>query len=372
MKNCIGIINSGSNRSEYGSLSKTRPDYMLPFGGRYRIIDFSLSNMSNYNLSQVMLYAVRNIRSTLDHIGDGKNWELNRRNNGLVINPPSYDDRIGEHSEIRTFYDSLIYYENSSAEHVYLENPMTIAKVNLRQAYQHFIDCDYDVMIVYSNVEDLEGRYLNMNKLLLDSNDSFVNMGINLGTERRFNLSLGRAFFKKKVFIDIVRDSIEKGNARSIVQAVINNRSRLKIGVYRVETYIEAIRDIVSYYRANLALLDREKYNELFYKGGMVYTKSKDEPSSLYKAGSRVSNSLIANGCIIEGQIENSIIFRGVHVHKNAIVRNCILIQKTDVEEDSVLVNVVSDKYSQVKAGVSLVGSPMNPFVIAKNEVISR
>lgn len=104
----------------------------------------------------------------------------------------------------------------------------------------------------------------------------------------------------------------------------------------------------------------------------MVYTKSKDEPSTLYRDGSRVSNSLVANGCIIEGQVENSIIFRGVHVGKNAIVKNSILIQKTKIEEDAVVVNTISDKYAVVKKGVSLVGSIDNPFVIEKSQIIER
>ena len=228
------------------------------------------------------------------------------------------------------------------------------------------------MLLVYATVEDPLGAYLNMNKLILDSNGSLVNVGINLGTQDVVHLYLSKMFIKKKVFIDIVKDSIEKGNARTMIQAVMNNKSRLKIGTCQVNCHIEMIRDLVSYYRANMALLDPDIYNELFHTGGMVYTKSKDEPSTLYKEGARVSNSLVANGCIIEGQVENSIIFRGVRVHKNAIVRNSILIQKTQVEEGAVLINTISDKYSTVRANVSLVGSPVNPFVIAKNQIIER
>ncbi len=372
MKKCTGIIMSNQLKNNYGSLSQTRPDYMLPFGSRYRIIDFALSNVANYNLSQVMLYAGKNVRSTLDHLGNGENWELNRRSNGLLINPPSFDEMTNLRSEIVTYYDSLTHYEYSNTEVVYVENPMTIAKINLSNAYEDFLDKDYDVMLVYKKTANEEKIYGGMNKVILDSSNQFVNVGVNLGTEDEFNLYLGRVFLKKEVFMSLVKESVENANAQTLLQAIMNHRSRLKIGTYEVSSHVEIIHDTVSYYRANLNLLNKEVYDELFYKGGMVYTKSKDEPSSLYKEGSKVTNSLIANGAIIEGQVENSIIFRGVRVHKNAVVRNSVLIQKTIVGENAVLVNTITDKYSQIEPGVAVAGAESHPFVVGKNEIIER
>ncbi len=372
MKNCSGIIISSNERKDYGALSKTRPDYMLPYGGRYRIIDFALSNMSNYKMSTVMLYAGRNVRSTLDHIGDGKNWELNRRSNGLMINPPSFDELTHEQSELHTFYDSLPHFQFSKTEHIYIENPMAIAKVNLQKAYEEYLDKDYDALLMYESVSDQENLYYGMYKLILDSDHRLVNVGMNLGIHTDFNLYFGRLFIKKKVFLDLVTDSMEKGNAQTLIQAIAANKSRLKIGCYDVNCHVEIICDINSYYQSNLRLLDPRIYQELFYQGGLVYTKSKDEPSALYKEGAQVANSLIANGCIIDGQVENSILFRGVYVHKNAIVRNCILFQKTDVSKDAVVINTITDKYAQIGEGITVAGAVSNPYLVAKSEKIKR
>lgn len=372
MRNCAGIIISAQQGNRYGTLSETRPDYMLPFGGRYRVIDFALSNMANYDLSNVMLYAGKNVRSTLDHIADGKNWGLNRRNNGLLINPPSFDELRRQNSEILTYFDSLKHFEAMECEHIYIENPMYMAKVNINEAYHQFMDGDYDVLLPFKTVNDLEARYYGMHKLILDNNGQLINIGINLGTETMFNLFLSRVFIKAKVFIDLIKDAIEKGNAQTIVHAILNNKNRLKIGAYEVKSHVEVIRDTATYYQANMNLLDHEVYREMFYKGGMVYTKSKDEPSALYKETANARNSLIANGCMIEGQVENSIIFRGVHIHKNAIVRNCILFQKTEIGENAVLINAITDKYSRIGAEVTLVGSSSNPYVVAKNELIGK
>lgn len=104
----------------------------------------------------------------------------------------------------------------------------------------------------------------------------------------------------------------------------------------------------------------------------MVYTKSKDEPSTLYAETAKMSNSLVANGCIIEGEVENSVLFRGVHIHKNAIIRNCIINQGTEIEENAVCVNTITDKNALIESGVTVAGSSNNPYVIGKNQVINN
>ncbi len=372
MKNCSGIILSPGYEDGLGSLVKTRPDYMIPFGGRYRIIDFALSNMANYNVSHVMLYAGRNIRSTIDHISDGSDWELNRRSNGLLINPVVEDAHSGRHSDMETYFESLPFYEHQARENLYLENPMCLAKINLQTAYNYFEEGDYDILILYSEEQDDQGQYSGMNKLILDQSGRLINIGYNLGTNPKIELQIGRFFIKNKVFIDLVKDAKEKGNARTILQAVLNNRSRLKIGTYRVESRILFIHDIRSYYQANMALLDEAVYAEIFEKNGMVYTKSKDEPSTLYTDEADLNNVLVANGCMIEGKVENSILFRGVHVHKNAIVRNCIINQETEIMENAVCVNTITDKNAMIGEGVTVAGAVNNPYVIGKWDQIEN
>lgn len=370
MRTCSGIIISPGESKAFGTLAKTRPDYMLPFGGRYRLIDFALSNMANYNISHVMLFAGNNVRSTLDHIGNGSDWELNRRKNGLLINPRSYDEYTKHPSPIYTYYDSIPFFTKVAHQNIYVEDPMILAKPNIRRAYEEFLENDYDVMILYKQVEDQQGYYNGMKKLVLDDDGRFLNIGYNLGTKPVVDMGIGRTFIKTKVFIDLVNDAIENGNANTIMKAIQNHKNRLKIGTYKVDGHVQFIYDINSYYRSNMVLLDAEKYNELFYEGGMVYTKAKDEPSTLYTETAKSSNSLIANGCIIEGQVENSIIFRGVHVHKNSIVRNCILNQDAVVEEDAVCVNTITDKDAIIGKGVTIAGAINNPFVVSKGQKI--
>ncbi len=374
MKDCIGIIISsqdGPQGSGFGPLTKTRSDYMIPFGGRYRLVDFALSCMSNYSMGRVMLVGGEYLRSTLDHVGDGKSWELNRRNNGLFINPPN---RVSgkDTSTIEAFYDVITFVEETKADNVMIMNPMILSKVDLSEAYEQFKQQNWDAMLFYQNVSDREGLYTQMRKLILDENGRFINIGVNLGTNEQFPLYIDRLFMKKRVFVDLVKNSMEQGNASSLVQAIRNNRARMNIGAYDIRVPALVINDINSYFRANMELLNPEIYDEIFFRGGMIYTKSKDEPSTMYGDTAHVHNSLVANGCVIEGQVENSILFRGVHVAKNAIIRNSILNEKTVVKENAVVVNTVTDKNATIEESVTVAGAYAHPYTVGKNVVVTR
>lgn len=348
MDKCIGVINSGQNKETYGGLCDTRPDYMLPYSGRYRIIDYSLSTMTNNSIQNVVIYGKAHIRSTLDHIGNGQPWELNRKRNGIFIFPPIYESSIAR-NEINSYYQTLTFYEESSANNIFIADPMTITSLNLRTPFDKFIEEDLDVLFLYKSQEDKDALLLQSPKITLDKNGRLFNISINLGTQDRFNLFLGKYFIKKELFIKIIKESVEKGDSSTLVEAILKRMDSLKIGLYEVTDHVEVIKDLRTYFSSSMNLLNREIFNKIYSREKMIYTKSKDEPSSLYNPGCRVTNSLVANGCKISGQVENSIIFRGVQIGKNSIIRNSILMQDTVVGENSILVNVISDKFVKIK-----------------------
>lgn len=370
MQNCIGIIHGGQVSADYGPLCNTRPAYMLPFAGRYRIIDIALSNMANNDFSNVVLYGGKHLRSSLDHIGNGKPWELNRRRNGLVLFPPMIsDERIDDH-EIKTYYTTLRFFEESKEDHLYFVNPMYLNKIDLSDPYDKFCHEDLDVLFFYKKVDDASGQYINQDKLILDKNGAFKNIGINLGTEDSFDLYMHFGFLKKKVFINLVKAAMENCDARTLRQAIINNAKKLKIGVFEITSELIAINGMRSYYEGSMKLLDETLYNHIFYENGVVFTKSKDEPSALYDAHADIANTLVANGCRISGEVENSIIFRGVQIGEGAIVKNAILFQDTVIKAGAVVVNAILDKGCVVEESVSIVGTKQNPYVVGKNSII--
>ena len=149
-------------------------------------------------------------------------------------------------------------------------------------------------------------------------------------------------------------------------------KDRYKINTYEFKGHVDYIRDIKTYYEANFNLLKKDLSMELFFEGGTIYTKTKDEPSTLYKETANVQNSLIANGCVIEGNVDSSIIFRGVKIGKNAIVKNSILMQKSVVEDGAIIVNSILDKQAKVRKGASIAGSPLMPYVVEKYAEVTK
>lgn len=369
MDNILALVYSSEfNPADYGELCKVRPDYMLPYAGRYRIIDFTLSNLTNYDISNVILYAGNKMRSTLDHIGDGRSWELNRRRGGLTINPPNYDKK--NPSEIETYFDTLRGFEESNAEYIFVTNPMYINKVDIGDAKEQLKNQGNDVLIFTKKTEDKDGFFLN--RRIINSNEEGkpANAGFNLGTSDEFDLFAGSILIKRELFIKVLRYAEEKNYISNLLNAIFEYPEDLDIDFYRVNNQLEIIMDTYSFFDANIKLLDREYFDNLFYKDGLVYTKSKDEPSTSYTKESKVKNSLIANGAIIEGEVENSVIFRGVKVKKGAVIKNSIIFQDSVVGDEAILNFVITEKGTQVGKNVKLFGNRSHPFVSSKNEVL--
>lgn len=373
MENTIGIVNNSNLESEFSTLCKSRPVYMLPFGGRYRLIDFILSNMVNNGIKTIAIYTGEKIRSTMDHLGDGKPWNLNSRFQGLFLYPPlKQDPSIERLGDIADFYSTLSFLEMRREEYVMIVNSNIIIMENLDEAYEKFLETKADIMMMYVRQVDETGEYVNTDKLHIDDEGYVTNIGINLGTEKEFNMFVDAYLMKRDVLLKLVKTAVENGNANSLKDAIMRNQNRLSITSYELTGYVEIIRDLRTFFQANMELLNRQKFTRLFTDNGRVFTKTKDEPSTIYRNSPEVENCLIANGCEIEGDVENSIIFRGVKIGKGAIVRNSVIMQKAEVGEGAVIVNSILDKYVTVEKEVSLVGSVNQPYVVGKSETIKK
>lgn len=362
------VYSSEFNPASYGELCKVRPDYMLPFGGRYRIIDFTLSNLTNYDISDVILFAGNKMRSTLDHVGNGRSWELNRRYGGLTINPPDYD--TPKPTEITTYFDSMMAFEQSNAEFIFVTNPMYINKVDIEDAKEKLRSSNSDALIFTKKTRDENGFYLNRKLINADENDKPVSAGINMGTKDEFDLFAGSVLIKRELFIKVLRYALEISDITSLLTAIFEYPGEINKDFYRINNQLEIIMDTYSFFDSNLKLLNKECFDNMFYKGGLVYTKSKNEPSTSYTKDSKVKNSLVANGSIIEGEVENSIIFRGVTVKKGAIIKNSIIFQDSIIGEDAILNFVITDKGTEVGKNIKLFGNIVHPYVSSKNEVL--
>jgi len=374
MKNCLGIINLSEQDNQFGILCQNRPTSMLPFGGRYRLIDFTLSNMVNSGITGIGVFTGNKVRSVMDHLGAGQPWDLDRKINGLFLFTPTYDyhtvnQKIGD---IELFYQNNSFIHFAKQENLLFMKSYMLTNIDLNTAYEDFVNSGADISIVYKRVTDTSNRFIGCDKLNLSESGEFESIGINLGMDESFDLSLEMYFIKKSVYFDFLYDSIEKGNANYLKQAILNSLNKYKVRAYEFKGYVACINTVRNYFDANMDVLNPEIAEELFFKHGQIFTKVKDEPSTYYKKNARVKNSFIANGCQIDGYVENSIIFRGVKIEKGCIVRNSIIMQKANIDENIHLNYVVLDKRTMINKGVTLIGDPSSPYISGKKSVISK
>ena len=210
MENCIGVILNENLDKNFGSLCNHRPSYMLPYAGRYRLLDFALSNIVSYDIKNVVLYTGVKMRSAMDHIGSGRPWGLNRRFSGLRLFSPYYrDSETTRNDQITQLFNTIKFFEDAKEEYVFLMQPSVIAKVDLDEAFEAFVASDADVSLIYKKQDDPHGRHVHFDKLHLNSDGTFKEIGLNLGIDKEFNHFLGMGFIKKDVNLTTLSKQFE-------------------------------------------------------------------------------------------------------------------------------------------------------------------
>ncbi|SKC79114.1 glucose-1-phosphate adenylyltransferase subunit GlgD [Maledivibacter halophilus] len=368
MKNLMGIINLGENEEEIKELTYNRPIATIPIGGRYRVIDFTLSNMVNAGIHNVSIFTQGKSRSLMDHLGTGKPWDLNRKIDGLfVLNPVvNINDVITHRGDLENFRNNLDYIKYSKQEYVLLSRSYMISNIDLREAFKYHKKSGADITIAYKRMINHNGRFLKCNSLNIDENRKIKSIGRNEGNRRYYNISMEMYIMKKKLLLDIIQDSLTLGDSQYLKQAIFQRLDRLNVNGYPYEGYLACINSTQNYFETSMDFLDLEVSMELFHKEDLVYTKTKDEPPAKYTENSEVVNSLIANGCVIEGKVHNCIIGRGVKIKKDSVIENSIIMQKSVIEEGAYIKNAIVDKYVNVTKNNILAGDKINPLVVKK------
>lgn len=371
MTNVLGILFANSHEEFIPELSSKRTMASIPFGGRFRLIDFQLSNMVNSGMSRVGIITKSNYQSLIDHIGSARQWDLARNDGGLTILPPYGQINSGLYTgKLQALRGSLGYIQKYPCDYVILSDCNFVDNVDYSDLTEAHIESGADITCL-----TVDGDFS-----AIDTADSIVfetgtsgrvkQTIINRAQAGKFTMSMNALILKKQLLIDLIKDLVPKGKldfGRDILQAMV---SELDIRTFAYNGYYSKITDLESYYRANMELLDADIIEKLVQKKRPVYTKVRDDAPSKYGLESAVTNSLIADGCIILGRVENCIIFRGVTVGKGAYVKNCILMQDTIIGEDTEVSNIITDKEVKIGDQLCISSAEGSPLYIAKKRVL--
>jgi glucose-1-phosphate adenylyltransferase len=371
--NVLGIIFANMHDESVSELTKVRTMGSILFGGRYRLIDFPLSNMANSGIPEVGVITKSNYQSLLDHIGSGREWDLSTKNGGLHLLPPFSHNNSGLYrGRIEALEGVLPFVQNSDADYVVMSDCDVATTIDFRTIIREHVKNNADITVVYAkhNFTDKGIGSKASTILEVNSDKRVTSVMVKPDILGEVNRSLNIFVIDRRILEKVVNRFSAEGYASFDKQVLQQNKANYKIYGYEHKGYYVKIEDMMTYYDANMDLLNIENKKQLFHNSAPIYTKVKDSGPAKYKEGSHVKNSLVADGCIIEGTVENSILFRGVKIAKGAIVRNCILMQNTIIDENAELHAVITDKRVTVGKNKLLTASKTNALFIKKNQKI--
>ena len=371
MKNVMGVIYTGEKDSFLRELTLLRAIAAVPVAGRYRVIDFMVSSMVNSGMRNVGVIMQKNYHSLMDHLGSGKEWDLHGKNDGLYILPPFLTrDNVGVYNgSLDALHSNMNYLQRSRQEYVLLCNSLIVFNANFQDMFKKYAESGCDVMMMYTKNPDMRcpeyGTYFDVNE-----DGVITDIEIDPTKSRYENTSMEVILMRKDLLIDLVDRGAAHGY-HELVRDVLQRMSRdaaLKVCGYEYKDICFRLDSVQSYFKFNQSMLDSDTRRALF--NHPVYTKVRDEMPARYMENAKVVNSMVADGCIINGTVEHSVLFRGVKIAEGASVKNCIIMQDCVIEEGVHLENCILDKQAVIKRNGNLIGPSSYPIVISKNMTI--
>lgn len=367
--NAMGLIRADTKRISLGDLSKPRALAAVPFGGRYRIIDFILSSLVNSGVKSVGLIAQNKYMSLMDHLGTGAPWDLDRKNNyGLSILPPYVNSEFGGTPGVDELLGILNFIRSNPHKHVIIVHSNIVFNMTFNDMMAEHQKSGADITIMVNR----DGGEYGSPAYLFETDRRGYVTGLLLDPEKpKSNReSLGVLLMEKEILLDILMEAIAKEERDFDLRMIIRHAENLKVKTYEYKGQVFRIQNIQEYFNASMNLLQEKYRNQLFAQGMPIYTKVKDEAPTLYAEGANVSNSLLSDGCRIMGTVKDSVLFRGITISPNSKVKNCIIMQNVLISENCEIENVIIDKDSVVRPGMKLVGHKAYPIVIEKGAIV--
>lgn len=372
----LGIIFPNSYDSLVPELVTERLMASIPFAGRYRMVDFLLSSMVNCGIGNISIVVRSNYHSLMDHLGSGREWDLTRKNGGLNIFPPYSEKTVKIYNgRVEALASILDFLKDQKEKYIFMSDANIAVNFDFNAMLKAHIESGADVTIAYKEMEIPPS----VKKIHTINTDLYYTFNIEDGRVKEIkirpqdegvqNFSMNIYLIERELLIKLINDSFIRGHIYFERDILANQLDELNVQAYNYDGYLAYIGDIKSYFDENMKLLDDTNLDALF-SGNPIYTKIRDDNPTRYINGAKASNVMVADGCVIEGEVENSILFRGVKIGKGAKVKNSILMQDTVVEPGSDVEYIISDKNVTISAEKAIKGTDTFPVYVAKNQTV--
>ena len=367
----MGIVFANIYDSSLGELTNKRTIASLPYGGRYRQIDFTLSNMTNSGIRRIGIISRYNYQSLMNHIGSGEEWDLELQEGGLEFLTPYAS---GMDSSYRGKLDALNsvmeYLEYGEEEYVVLADPSVICNLDLSKVAEAHIASGKDITVVAKS--GIANGTKRLDLAITEKDGEISDLAVDYVAPEGYLASIGLFIIAKELLIHHVKEAVARNLYRFERDFLLRQFSagNLTVNVYNHDGVVLFNESTAEYYKANLALIDPEVRKGLFRRDNPIYTKVRDQVPSYYGEDCSLENCSLADGCMLEGTVRNSVLFRHVTVGKNAIIEDSVIMNDTVVGENCYLKCVILDKDVVVSPGARLVGTPANPVILKRGETV--
>ncbi|WP_353947861.1 glucose-1-phosphate adenylyltransferase subunit GlgD [Sporolactobacillus sp. Y61] len=374
-----GIINLTESRETMYPLTRTRPVASLPFCSRYRLIDFPLSNMTTAGIESVGIFLNDSQRSVYDHVRSGKEWGLDSIHGGLFFFS-SISARKGSGlslsagGDIFNYFRNIEFIEKSGAEYAVVMGTGTLCNIDVQAILRNHIAQGADMTVVYQSANqdtDLD-QYMSCLTIGEDGLVRKLKSCTLRGSEEKLLVNMEIYLLKSSLLMRLIRNAVAENEYCNLSDVLHQAMIRLPTNGFEYTGYLKIINSIKSFYDANMDMLRDANLTALLKGSQPIHTKVKNEAPTYYAASCEASDSLIANGCMVKGDINHSVIFRNVSIEKNALVENSVIMQGSYIGPGAELRNVILDKQVRIEPNTKLIGTTDEPVVIEKNSVISR
>lgn len=371
--NALGILFPNSYDSLVPELVGERLMASIPFASRYRLVDFILSSMVGCGIDNISIIVRKNYHSLMDHLGSGREWDLTRKNGGLNLVPPYAEKTVKIYNgRVEALASILDFLRDQTEKYVVMADTNLAVNFDFNALIKDHMESGADVTVAYTESEipqsALDSKSLNkdMYYTLKIEDGRVKKIKINAKETGKQNFSMNIYICDRLFLIDQINTAFVRGQVYFERDILAPQIDKLNVHAFRYDGYVARISDMKTYFEENMKMLDDANVDALFTAGNPIYTKIRDDNPTRYIDGAKAKNIMAADGCVIEGDVENCILFRGVKIAKGATVKNCVLMQDTVVEAGASLAYVVTDKDVTVTAGKELKGTDTFPVYVAK------
>lgn len=372
----LGIIFPNSYDSLVPELVSERLMASIPFASRYRMCDFLISSMVHCGIDNISIIVRKNYHSLMDHLGNGREWDLSRKKGGLNIVPPFAQKQVKMFAgRIEALESIKGYLKKQTEKYVIMSDANIAVNFDFNDLLNAHIKSGADVTMVYRK-QEIPKALIRQSTEAMDlyyalgmNGDRVSKIYINPSEDGEMNFSLNIYVIERENLIRLIDEAYVHGYTYFVRDILEKQIDQLDIRGYCYDGYVAHIHDMKSYFEENMKLLEEENLDALF-SGNQIYTKIRDDNPTRYINGSTAKNVMVADGCVIEGEVENSILFRGVKIGKGAKVKNCVLMQDTIVEEGASVEYVITDKDVTISSGKLLTGNDSFQVYVSKGQTV--